>query len=48
MEDKKILYTIFSVLALIFVVVGITFAWRAWSNEERLEQEKEKISLNNY
>ena len=38
MEDKKILHTIFSVLALIIVVVGIVFAWKAWSIENKTNE----------
>ena len=33
MRENKLLYTILSVIALIIVVIGIVFAWRAYDNE---------------
>lgn len=33
MQKEKIIYTIFSVIALIIVVVGTVFAWLAWDKE---------------
>ena len=45
MEDKKIIYTIISVLALIIVIIGIALAWYSWNNEEK---KLERISLENY
>ena len=33
MQENKILYTILSVIALIIVVVGIVFAWKAYDDE---------------
>lgn len=33
MQIKKLAYTILSVLALIIVVLGMIFAWKAYDNE---------------
>jgi len=44
MQENKILYTIISVIALIIVVIGIIFAWRAYDNENNI---KENNTLNN-
>ena len=34
MQKNEVLYTILSVLALILVVVGIVFAWKAYNDEK--------------
>lgn len=38
MQKNNIAYTIFSVIALIIVIVGIVFAWRSWDNERNMNE----------
>lgn len=44
MKEKNILYTILSILALIIVIVGIVFAYKAYDNENKIQ---ENNTLNN-
>ena len=44
MQENKLLYTIMSVFALILVIVGIVFAWRAYDIEKDKEKENTLIS----
>ena len=46
MKEKNILYTILSVLALIVVIIGIIFAYYAWSNEEKNNLKIENTLIN--
>ena len=36
MRENNVLYTIFSVIALIIVVTGIVFAWFAYNEENNI------------
>ena len=45
MKKEGLIYTIFSVLALIIVIIGIVFAWKSWNDEKYIN--KENNTLNN-
>lgn len=44
MQKERIFYTILSVIALIIVIVGIIFAWRAYDTEKNNDKENTLIS----
>ena len=44
MQKERIFYTILSVIALIIVIVGIIFAWRAYDIEKNSDKENTLIS----
>ena len=45
MQKERILYTILSVIALIIVVVGIVFAWRAYNIEKNNINENNTLNI---
>ena len=45
MKEKYILYTILSVLALIIVIIGIVFAYQAWSTEKQNNKENNTLNI---